>query len=299
MEKKLHLKKLNKAIIVLVLTMFGISNTSQSQQLVGTSLDGNFNTSGNPGFWSTQNAGATGTVSGGNLNMTMALQGNGKYRADIWYNYSGVAANDIILNSTNDAYLAIKFRGVRPAGGSLKFEMLRVISGSSTAWDNSSWNTAPDGSFTDANGDTIYYFQLTKDTDFTGGNLTYRTLHIIVADSPTTSTYSVDWIATFVSTAAIQTYMTATLATNDYQIGSNDLMIYPNPSNGNSFNLDLGNLLSGSDIKNVKIYNFLGQLVQENNLTSNSSTIQVNHNLKAGVYLVKVNNKANVKLVVK
>lgn len=297
MKKKLHLKKQNNFMGILLLILFCFSGTSKAQQFIGGTLDGNF-TNVVTG-WTTADSGASASVSGGFWNMSMGLQSNGKYRGDIWYNLAGNSGNYITLNSTNDAYIAIKFKGARPSGA-LKFEMNRSTGPTTNAWDNTAWNSgSPDGSFTDSNGDKTYYFKLTNDADFAGGNLTYRMLHLIVADNPVTETsYKVDWIATFDSTAAIETYVTATtLGVNDYQVG-NDVSIYPNPSNENSFNLDLGNLLSESNV-NVKIYNLLGQLVLENNILPTSSTIQINHNLKTGLYLVMVNNKANIKLMVK
>lgn len=295
MEKKLQLKNAKKAITVLAIVMFVFLNSLQAQQYVGSSVDGNFNTDGDLGNWSVQNS-AVATVSGGLLNVTMGASGTPtKYRGDIWYNFAGTAENNITLNSTNDAYIAVKFKGTRP-DATFKFEMQRVTPETTLVWDNTSWNST-DGAFTDTNGDITYYFSLTKDVDFTGGDLSYNKLHFVIADNVISTSYQVDWIATFPSTEAIEAYISTTLGVNDYKIGSKSMKIYPNPSSGNSFNIELENSYSNSKI-NVKVFDLLGKLVLQNDFAS-KSTIQVNHNLKSGIYIVKVNDTNNTKLIIK
>ena len=269
--------------------------------MVAANLDGNFNTDGELGLWSTSTSGAPGaaiTVSGGYLNATMGLQTSGKYRADIWYNIGLSTGNDITLNTTNNVLMAIKFKGKRPNLGAIKFEMTGVSPDNTTVLFNiADWNKGfANGSFTDANGDVTYYFNLALNPLFTGGDLNFRRLHFTIADSPTETSYKVDWIATFPDTAAIEAYLGISLGVNNNQIANNDLKIYPNPSIGNSFNLDLGN--SSSESNNVKIYDLLGKLVLEKDFAA-SASIQVNHNLIPGVYIVKVNNTTNIKLVIK
>ncbi len=266
----------------------------QAQQKVGSNLDGSFNTDNVFGEWSVQNGGS-GTVSGGYLNTTMTIQSNSKYRGDIWYNYSNLAANDIILNSTNHAYLAIKFKGSRP-DGAIKLEMQRVTSGGTLVWDNTAWlGGSADGSVTTSNGDTIYYFQLTKDADFTGGDLTYRRIHILVADAVVSTSYQVDWIATFSDTASIQTY--ATLGLSKAEKGTSGIQLYPNPSKENYFSLQLNTESSSEDV-NIEIYSLTGVLLKEETYKNSSSTIEVKHNLPKGVYLVQINHQTTTKLIV-
>ena len=74
--------------------------------------------------------------------------------------------------------------------------------------------------------------------------------------------------------------------------------LYPNPSNGGRFMI----LLPGS-IENavVSIYDILGRMVYKKN-AQGSNTIQINSQLKAGVYLVRINSNAGSftkKLIVK
>ncbi|MGY5354125.1 DUF4979 domain-containing protein [Wenyingzhuangia sp. IMCC45467] len=215
MMKKLHFKKQTKIkkhqALMLLLFIFGIFTSVQAQLLLGTSLNGNFSSDGVVGDWGIS-SGGTPTVSGGRLNVTMGGT-VGSYRGDIQYNSANDAGKDIVLNSDNDAIFAVKFIGDRPEGN-FKLEMLRVV-GESTVWDNSEWNSnSGDGNYTTINGNKVYYYRLSDDTDFTGGDLTYRKINIIIADSDDTS-YSVDWIATFKSTGELQAHMNALDDTSD------------------------------------------------------------------------------------
>lgn len=276
--------------------LFGSFTALQAQQKVGATLDGNFNTDGNFGQWSVQSTGSSGTVSGGYLNATMGLQTNSKYRADIWYNFSSVATNDMTLNTTNHAYLAIKFKGSRP-DGSIKLELQRNAGGT-IVWDNTVWNGgSADGNFTDTNGDIVYYFNLTKDPDFTGGDLTYRRIHILVADAVINTSYQVDWIASFADTAAIQAYMSSSLGINKVGKENKKLALYPNPSTGGSFTIQLdANTLEPT--VSIKIYQMNGSLVKEIKQDIDTETIQIQHGLPKGAYLLQVNGGASSKLIV-
>jgi hypothetical protein len=63
--------------------------------------------------------------------------------------------------------------------------------------------------------------------------------------------------------------------------------IYPNPNNG-SFNIEVNNIFSKLDIK---IYNFLGIIVYKNsNHFQNNDNLNLNLDLKPGIYFLEVNN---------
>jgi hypothetical protein len=147
------------------------------------------------GNWTIMNSG-TSTLSDGHLNVTMALQSNSKYRADLHYNDAANASISFTLNPSVDVYLAIKFIGTRPTSGVLKMEMLSTAG----TWFNTKWSAGVDGTITTTNNNTIYYFRLTKDATYTGTSIDFRKLNLIIADV-TASPYSyvVDWVATFAS----------------------------------------------------------------------------------------------------
>jgi hypothetical protein len=144
--------------------------------------------------WYTGNS-STSSVTDGVLNCTMGF--TTKYRGDLWYNYNGSSTistdNNFTLYPERDVYLAIKFVGARP-DGSLKLEMYTAAN----TWMNTQWNGgSADGSVTATNGDKIYYFRLTKDVAYTGTSIDIQRLHVSIADAVVSTSYSVDWIATF------------------------------------------------------------------------------------------------------
>jgi len=63
-------------------------------------------------------------------------------------------------------------------------------------------------------------------------------------------------------------------------ISKNELLLYPNPSNGN-FQIE-----SGIQIDEVHIYNLNGQKLQS--LQPNMKVLTINSNLAKGVYLVEI-----------
>lgn len=154
------------------------------------------------GNWVTNSTNSSSTVSGGHLNVTMGLQTNAKYRGDIWYNFSGNAANNLTLNPANDVYLAVKFIGDRP-NGALKMEF-----NTGSAWFNTQWSGgSADGNLSTTSNNKIYYFRLTKDANYTGSAITLNKLHFILADAMVAPfSYVVDWIGTFTSLADLTAY---------------------------------------------------------------------------------------------
>jgi hypothetical protein len=88
--------------------------------------------------------------------------------------------------------------------------------------------------------------------------------------------------------------LTPTSAQNIYIVNDElNFKIYPNPTKG------IIKIESGFDNSslNLKIYDLYGKLVGEKTLsTGTEHTYSVNH-LKAGIYLIKINNKHNYKLI--
>src|SRR5450759_2339462 len=106
MKTTITLKRLG-AVLAFLFGLFSISSAAGVQ-----TINEPFSAIG---FWTTNTTNASISVTGGHLNCTMALSGT-KYRGDLYYNFSGTAANNIILNPANDVYLAIKFIGNRQNG---------------------------------------------------------------------------------------------------------------------------------------------------------------------------------------
>lgn len=93
-----------------------------------------------------------------------------------------------------------------------------------------------------------------------------------------------------------EVYDTSTLSTSEFDLSKASFKVYPNPSNGNSFKIDLN---SFDDSVNVKVYSILGKEILNKDFSSGSKTIEVNHKLDTGIYIVKLNDKATSKLIVK
>lgn len=139
------------------------------------------------GDWKVDSKG-TGVVEDGHLNVTMALQNNDKYRADLIYDQETTL-------SSSDKIVAIKFIGDRPAGAlKLNYNSAKTDINSSNA-----------KLLTTNNGNKIYYFEITPSEDATHTKLQFK-----IADcpkpegeNPPAPTYSVDWIKIFESVDAL------------------------------------------------------------------------------------------------
>ncbi|MEL0455897.1 T9SS type A sorting domain-containing protein [Flavobacteriaceae bacterium SZ-1-7] len=92
-----------------------------------------------------------------------------------------------------------------------------------------------------------------------------------------------------------EVYDESLLSASDFELNAASFSVFPNPSNGDSFKIAL-NSFEGS--VNVKVYSILGKELLNKDF-ANSKTIEVNHQLNSGLYIVKVNDKATAKLVVK
>ncbi len=83
----------------------------------------------------------------------------------------------------------------------------------------------------------------------------------------------------------VTTYATSgTVDINDNEVLQNDIVIYPNPAT-NKFTIQ-----TSAEIKNISLYNILGQKVMEKSFTGIQKTVTVdNLQLSKGYYLLKVN----------
>lgn len=93
-----------------------------------------------------------------------------------------------------------------------------------------------------------------------------------------------------------EVYDTSTLSTSEFDLSKASFKVYPNPSNGDSFKIALN---SFDDSVNVKVYSILGKEILSKDFSSGSKTIEINHKLDTGIYIVKLNDKATSKLIVK
>ncbi|GIZ09740.1 T9SS type A sorting domain-containing protein [Flavobacterium sp. UMI-01] len=107
------------------------------------------------------------------------------------------------------------------------------------------------------------------------------------------SVMKLDYIKTFTSLNALKGYANV-LSTTDHNFVKNQLNVYPNPSSDSNFSVKTSNV----PIQNIKIYSVLGVLVFEKNYSEDSEDNTIQHNLKAGVYIVTVNNTHTAKLII-
>lgn len=86
----------------------------------------------------------------------------------------------------------------------------------------------------------------------------------------------------------VRAVATSTLSLDNVQNVDNTISLYPNPANSNL------NIYSKDNILNIKILDINGRIIYDkNNLNSNTSNIEVS-NLKAGIYMVIVENESGV-----
>lgn len=231
------------------------------------------------GVWTTANS-ATIEAQGGKVNGTMALQSNSKYRCDLKFNASGAVANNLTLDPAKDVYLAIKFIGTRP-NGACKMEF-----NTGASWLNTQWNSGwPDGEIKTSANNSIYYFKLTKDANYTGTAITVNKLNIIIADAVAAPySYSVDWIATFTTLDDITSNKDwkddGDTDTDEVSTAVNNTDV----SNISIYNSDNGIVVNGTTAGEViKVYNLHGTLMISTVATEGETRL----NLSEGMYIVK------------
>lgn len=196
----------NKSNMKKILTLFAAAMISCAAMADGTqsvkvTFDGTDNANWNV------SSGGTSTVANGTMDVTMAVQNGGKYRADLQYQTSGTYTMD----KTKDIVWAVKLIGDIPGtSNSKKFEVNYKKDGVNT-WINNI--NGPSGNIKTIDGNTIYYFNLgagglNKLSEVPEGNQTINNIHFIFADATGASEYNyrVDWVATFASVADLQAY---------------------------------------------------------------------------------------------
>jgi hypothetical protein len=160
-------------------------------------------------------------------------------------------------------------------------------------------------------GDSIYYYNLTTTGFGSGGTMlsttsptTLTTFQFKVADISTGETsYPVEWVKTFKSLSDLNAYSGGRMATTTNPVVPeatvNQLMIYPNPVVGNRFYINLGNEFSDEAVQ-VKLYNMYGTLVLQKTIANKAGAVEIRLDkaLAAGVYMVQLNDRKSVKLLI-
>lgn len=139
------------------------------------------------GDWALSNN-ATATVADGHLNVTMGVQNETKYRADLTYSKEFTV-------SPEEKVIAIKFIGTRPAG-SLKLDMP----------DNSLISNSDEfKSILTSAGNTIYYWEINPSSELTQKKIQFKIADCpkLEGENPPAPTYSVDWIKFYPSVEAL------------------------------------------------------------------------------------------------
>lgn len=237
-------------------------------------------------------------INSGNLEVSMGSQNNpftGNYRADLQF----IASTNYTINYTADKIFAIKFIGDRPDGSVNGFK-LELHNATDNNWINKGGaRYARTGSVLTTSGDNIYYFDFSTDPNYVDGDLEIDKINLIVADVTGSPNYTVDWIATFLDVAALEAYKDTeddtALGVEDFKV-NNTFKMFPNPS-GNEVSIEI-NQVYVKENSSVKIYNILGGLVYDKPVNYKERILKINHNLKSGIYLVKVG-KQTGKLLVK
>ena len=263
-----------------------------------------FSTDGNSESWRLgkhNGTEATFDVEDGYLKASMVLDTNGKYRADLMYNSKDGTNNkgtapSLFFNTTTDRFLAIKFIGNRPHGV-IKFEMQTP----GNQWLNSGGqyqSGSLTGNIQTANGNTIYYLDLSANANFTGDFVEINLVKFIIADAANEPySYTVDWIASFESVEQIQAY-------KDMQDdGENDLDEDFSTSAKNATMTSLyvaateslvhiGNIMSESIIN---IYDLSGQRVLSTT-SAGAESVFIPFSQK-GTFVIEVRGKETTKMV--
>ncbi len=144
--------------------------------------------------------GDNGKIEDGHLVVEM-LENNGKWRQDLSFSSSS-AEDDFVVNAAAVSYLAIKFIGERPQGNMTLEIQYRAEDG--LKWMNSKWKNHPDGSVLTPSGNNIYYYELTKDDQWTG-TLNIDKINFKIADNTAEPhSYTLDWINVYASLDAIE-----------------------------------------------------------------------------------------------
>ena len=149
--------------------------------------------------WIVSSGGSILSVADGVVNVQMAVQSSGKYRADFQHQTAGT----FIMDKAKDIVWAIKLTAALPGtANARKFEI--QYNDGADKWINDI--NGPSGSLDCEDGGKIYYFNLGADglnklSDLPDGAINIKKIHYIFADATEltdeTAKYSVDWVASF------------------------------------------------------------------------------------------------------
>lgn len=133
---------------------------------------------------------------------------------------------------------------------------------------------------------------LTEGTASLVGTIVYVGTNTSFTDAVAGAVSGSDFYKVYAVDKAFNYSSAATLKTNQWSV-NNPISVYPNPIKDNQFSISLPASIAGKVA--VGIYNISGQLVYKAGVTQASETIVVRptQSLKAGVYVVKVDNNGN------
>ncbi len=156
-----------------------------------------FNGTDNAGWAAGDNA----KIENGHLAVTMT-ENNGKWRQDLGFAAADATA-DYTVNAGTMKLLAVKFIGARPQGN-MTLEIQYRTNDNQQAWMNTKWKNSPDGTVMTTGGNSIYYYNLTKDELWTG-EISICKINFKIADNTQDPhSYTLDWINVFASKEAIE-----------------------------------------------------------------------------------------------
>lgn len=187
---------MKRSVTILSLLLTAVMAMAQSTQSLKVCFNGSDNAN-----W-VVSSGGTAVVENGLMTVTMALQSNEKYRADLQCNTKDIYSMD----QTKDVVWAVKLAKDIPGNSNAKkFEFQYVNAEGGNSWVNGI--NYPSGNIPTADGGKIYYFNLGADAynKIEGmnvsdpANVAINQIHFIFADATGADeyTYSVDWVATF------------------------------------------------------------------------------------------------------
>jgi hypothetical protein len=133
---------------------------------------------------------------------------------------------------------------------------------------------------------------LTEGTASLAGTIVYVGTNTSFTDAVAGAVSGSDFYKVYAVDKAFNYSSAATLKTNQWSV-NNPISVYPNPVKDNQFSISLPASIAGKVA--VGIYNISGQLVYKAVVTEASDTIAVRpaQSLKAGVYVVKVDNNGH------
>lgn len=182
----INITTLRTAILVSFLG-FVITSRAQTYDELVQNFSQTFTTDGDPGLFTCEGCPTQITVADGKYSIASAGS------RDLRWNNSSDNSNDVLLNPTEDVFLAVKYVGSNPNPESGNDELqYRDVT--------ATWKTkiiATETFATDAGNEVTYFELVSGDIAYTGDSYTMNRFNVFhrSAESP----YVVDWLATFTS----------------------------------------------------------------------------------------------------